>query len=95
MLFNMASRGFDHSPLPPWFMEVDIGCGVAVPSFRVRSDGKSDLNTDKIPRANASRTSMCLFTYDKILIRTLTCLSDAGSLSPHVRFTSPSSDSTT
>ena len=40
-------------------MEVDIGCGVAVPSFRVRSDRKSDLNTDKIPLANASWTSMC------------------------------------
>ena len=28
-------------------MEVDIGGGVAVPSFRVRSDRKSDLNSDK------------------------------------------------
>jgi len=62
MLFNMASRGFDHSPLPPWFMKVDIGGGVAVPSFRVQSDRKSDLNTDKIPLANASWMSMCLFT---------------------------------
>ena len=38
-------------------MKVDIGGGGAVPGFRVRSDRKSDLNTDKIPLANASWTS--------------------------------------